>query len=52
VASVVDHVSVLLAPLAIVLGVALILTVGAGVGLTVTVTDCAAVPPAPLHVRV
>lgn len=27
------------------------LTVTVGFGLTVTVADCAAVPPAPLHVR-
>ncbi len=39
-------------PLATVLGVALKLTVAAGFELTVTVADCAAVPPAPLQVKV
>ncbi len=46
------HVSVELPPLATVLGLAPILTVGVGVALTVTVVDCAAVPPAPLQVNV
>jgi hypothetical protein len=39
------------APLPTVLGVAVNVTAGAGV-VTVTVADCAALPPAPLHVRV
>jgi hypothetical protein len=39
------------APLATVLGLALRLTVGAGV-VTVTVVDCAALPPLPVQVRV
>ena len=38
-------------PLATVLGLALRLTVGAGV-VTVTVVDCAALPPAPVQVSV
>ena len=38
-------------PLVIELGVALIRTVGAG-ELTVTVADCAALPPLPVHVRI
>jgi len=46
-----DHVSVAAAPLLTVLGLAEKATVGAGV-VTVTVTDCAALPPVPLHVRV
>jgi hypothetical protein len=46
-----DQDSVELAPLAIVLGLALTLTVGAG-EVTVTVDDCAALPPAPEQVRV
>ena len=50
-----DHVSVELAPLAIVCGLAVIVTVG-GVGggeaLTVTVADCTALPPAPVQVSV
>jgi hypothetical protein len=46
-----DQVSVELAPLAIVLGLALRLTVGAG-GVTDTVTDCVALPPVPLQVSV
>lgn len=44
------QVRVELPPLASVLGLALKVTVGAGVA-TVTVADCAALPPAPLHVR-
>ena len=43
--------SVELAPLATVLGLALKLTVGAG-EVTVTVADCAALPPAPVQFRV
>ena len=38
-------------PLRIVLGLALKLTVTVGFALTVTVAVCAAVPPAPVHVR-
>ena len=38
-------------PLVMVLGLALKLTVGAGV-VTVTVVDCAALPPAPVQVSV
>ena len=51
VALVEDHVSVELAPLAMVLGLALRLTVGAG-GVTDTVADCDALPPAPVQVSV
>ncbi len=51
VALVLDHVNVELAPLATVLGLAVKLTVGAG-GVTVTVADCAALPPAPVQVSV
>jgi len=47
-----DHVNVELPPLATVLGLAAIRTVAVGFGLTVTVVDCAAVPPAPLQVNV
>ena len=46
-----DQVSVALAPLATVVGFALSATVGAGV-VTVTVADCAALPPAPVQVSV
>lgn len=46
-----DQESVELAPLAMLLGLALRLTVGAG-EVTVTVEDCAALPPAPVQVRV
>ncbi len=46
-----DQDSVALAPLAMVLGLALKLTVGAG-EVTVTVADCAALPPAPEQVKV
>ena len=46
-----DQVSVELTPLAIVLGLALRLTVAAG-GVTDTVTDCDALPPFPVQVRV
>jgi len=45
------HASVELAPLAIVLGLAVKLTVGVG-EVTDTVADCAALPPAPVQVRV
>jgi hypothetical protein len=47
-----DHVRVDALPLPTVLGLALKLTVTAGFALTVTVAVCAAVPPAPLQVRV
>jgi hypothetical protein len=46
-----DQVSVEPSPLATVLGLALKLTVGAG-GVTDTVADCAALPPAPVQVSV
>lgn len=46
-----DQVSIELAPLSTVLGLALKLTVTVGFGLTVTVADCAALPPAPLHLK-
>ena len=45
-----DHVKVEAAPLATVLGLAVRVTVGAGV-VTVTVADCAALPPLPVQVR-
>lgn len=51
VALVADHVKVEEAPLATVLGLALSVTVGAGV-VTVTVADCAALPPLPVQLRV
>ena len=51
VAWVLDHVRVELAPLATVLGLAVKLTVGAA-DVTVTVADCAALPPAPVQVSV
>jgi hypothetical protein len=47
-----DQLSVDALPLAMVLGLALKLTVTVGFALTVTVAVCAAVPPAPLQVRV
>lgn len=47
-----DQVRVEALPLRTVLGLALKLTVTVGFALTVTVAVCAAVPPAPLHVRV
>ena len=48
-----DHVSVELAPVATVLGLALIVTVGAGgVLLTVTVVLAESLPPAPVQTRV
>jgi hypothetical protein len=46
-----DQVSVDDAPLAIVLGLAAMATVGAG-GVTETVFDCVALPPAPVQVSV
>ena len=46
------HVRVELPPLAIVLGLALMLTVALGVLLTVTVADCAALPPVPVQLSV
>lgn len=46
-----DQDKVELLPLAMVLGLALKLTVGAG-EVTVTVADCAALPPAPVQVSV
>ena len=46
-----DQDKVELLPLAMVLGLALKLTVGAG-EVTVTVADCAALPPAPVQVNV
>ena len=46
-----DQDSVELLPLAMVLGLALKLSVGAG-EVTVTVADCAALPPAPVQVSV
>jgi hypothetical protein len=51
VALVADQVSVALLPLVIVLGLALRLMVGAG-GVTETVADCVALPPAPEQVNV
>jgi hypothetical protein len=47
-----DQVSVDALPLSIVLGLALKATVGEGFALTVTVADCAALPPLPAQVRV
>jgi hypothetical protein len=52
VALVEDQVKLELLPLATVLGLALMLTVAVGFGLTVTVVDWAALPPLPLHVNV
>ncbi len=51
VALVEDHSSVAPPPLVTVLGLALKLTVGGG-EVTVTVADCAALPPAPVQLRV
>jgi hypothetical protein len=51
VALVEDQVNVEIAPLATVLGLALSVTVGAA-EVTVTVADCAAVPPLPVQVNV
>jgi hypothetical protein len=51
VAFVADQVRVEVAPLSMVLGLAEIVTAGAAV-VTDTVADCAALPPAPLQVRV
>jgi hypothetical protein len=50
VAFVEDHVRVEIAPLLTVLGLALMVTAGAGV-VTETVADCVALPPAPVQVR-
>jgi hypothetical protein len=44
-----DQVNVALPPLVTVLGLALIVTVAVGFGLTVTVVDWAAVPPVPVQ---
>ncbi len=52
VALVEDQVSVAALPLATLDGLALNDTVGAGAAETVTVADCDAEPPAPVHVRV
>ena len=49
VALVADQLKVALPPLAIVLGLAVKLTVGAG-AVTETVADCVALPPAPVQV--
>jgi hypothetical protein len=46
-----DQLKLELPPLATVLGLALRLTVAVGFGLTVTLVDCAAVPPVPLQVN-
>ena len=46
-----DQVSVVALPLATVLGLALSVSVGAG-EVTVTVADCAALPPAPVQLKV
>ena len=51
VAFVEDQVNVEVPPLATVLGLAVRVTVGAGV-VTETVADCAALPPAPVQVSV
>ena len=51
VALVEDHVNVDLPPLATVVGLAVRVTVGAGV-VTVTVVDCAALPPLPVQVNI
>jgi hypothetical protein len=50
VALVADHVSVEAPPEATVLGLAVRLRLGAG-GVTVTVADCVALPPAPVQTR-
>lgn len=52
VAFVEDQLKVALAPFAIVLGVALRLTLVVGLGFTVTVADWLAVPPRPEQLRV
>jgi len=49
VAFVADHVSVELSPFTTVLGEAVSLMVAAGFALTVTVVDCVALPPEPVH---
>jgi hypothetical protein len=46
-----DQVKVELAPVTMLLGLAERATEAVGLALTVTVTDCAALPPAPLHDR-
>ena len=46
-----DQVKVDAPPLLIVLGLALKLTVAVGFALTVTVADCAALPPGPVQLR-
>lgn len=46
-----DQLSLDVPPLATVLGLALKPTVTEGCALTETVADCAAVPPAPVHVK-
>ena len=51
VALVADHVRLELAPLATVLGLALIFTVAVGFAVTVTVADCTALPPGPAQVK-
>jgi hypothetical protein len=51
VALVEDQVNVEVPPLATVVGLALRVTIGAGV-VTVTVADCEALPPAPVQLRV
>jgi hypothetical protein len=51
VALVEDHVRVAALPLVSVLGLAVSVTVGGG-DVTVTVADCAALPPAPVQVKV
>jgi hypothetical protein len=50
-ALVADQLKVELVPLVTLLGAAVSVTIGAG-ELTVTVADCAALPPGPVHVRV
>lgn len=52
VALVLDQVSVELAPVAIEVGLAAIVTVGFGAAATVTVADAFALPPVPVQVRV
>ncbi len=46
-----SQVSVAAPPLVTVLGFAVSVTMGSG-GVTETVTDCAALPPAPVHISV
>jgi hypothetical protein len=45
-----DHVNVDAVPLVMLLGLALMVTAVVGAGLTVTVVDCEALPPVPVHV--